>query len=125
MSAFIDAVRHHGDFDGDREARIAARVTLVAIGDRLDDADADALAESLPESFADAVTDVGSVDGADEALAARVATVAGLAESERGRADGYVDATLRALRDTVPGDVLVRVADALPDERARTLGVAD
>ncbi|QLC34603.1 DUF2267 domain-containing protein [Halarchaeum sp. CBA1220] len=122
MSAFIDAVRHHGDFDVDREARIAARVTLVAIGERLDDADA--LAESLPESFAAAVTDADSGDGVEEALAARVATVAGLAESERDRADGYVDATLRALRDTVPDDELARVADALPDERARTLGVA-
>ncbi|WP_435095654.1 DUF2267 domain-containing protein [Halarchaeum sp. P4] len=124
MSAFIDALERHGDFETDDEARVAARATLTVLGKRIARGEAEDVADYLPDEFADAVVPdepAEPVELSHEEFVAQVADVASLAETESDRAYDYVEATFGALADVLPDEEFEGITSQLPPGYDRLL----
>lgn len=126
MTAFIDAVRRHGDFESDDEAHTAAHATLTVLGKRIARGEAEDIATHLPDDLADAITPADTepdepIQLSHDEFVADVAAEAHLDDTETDRAYDYVEATLGALSDTLPDDEFTGITSQLPPSYDRLL----
>ncbi|MBD0692320.1 DUF2267 domain-containing protein [Streptomyces sp. CBMA123] len=112
---FLARVVERGEYRGAAEADHAARVVLGLLGEHLVGAERMELADALPGTYASLLRDTGP--------AAEPLTAERFVEAVVGWIDGATTATaqwdigavLSTLTDLVPGEMIDRVIEQLPD----------
>lgn len=121
MTELIDAVRRHGDFDSEDEARVATRAALAALGRRIARGEAVDVATRLGGDPADWLLPPEGDGPKSLSVEEFVAFVADRADADGDEAWEYAEAVLGGLSDVLPDAEFRDVTSQFPAEYDRLL----
>lgn len=121
MTELIDAVRRHGDFDSEEQARTATRAALAALGRRIARGEAVDVATHLDGDPADWLLPPEGDGPKSLSVEEFVAFVADRADADEDDAWEYAEAVLGGLSDVVPDAEFRGVTTQFPPEYDRLL----
>ncbi|MFI8457138.1 DUF2267 domain-containing protein [Kitasatospora sp. NPDC085464] len=112
---FLARVVERGEYRGEAEADHAARVVLVLLGEHLVGSDRGELADALPEMYASLLRD--AKPAAEPLTAERFVQAVGgwIDGATTATAQWDIGAVLSTVADLVPGELIDRVVEQLPE----------
>ncbi|MER7768428.1 DUF2267 domain-containing protein [Kitasatospora sp. NPDC096140] len=112
---FLARVVERGEYRGEAEADHAARVVLVLLGEHLVGSERGELADALPEMYASLLRD--AKPAAEPLTAERFVQAVGgwIDGATTATAQWDIGAVLSTVADLVPGELIDRVIEQLPE----------